>query len=124
MGLTRCSSASACRCVCVETCTNPCFTPAQSSQSSPRQQRSLLSTRLFIVFVRRARSACPSRKVVRRAPEVSPDKIDTEESASLSTEAVVETGAQAEPEAEVRPDDREDRDEEKEAANGGRGKGR
>ena len=72
---TRCSNASACLWVCVDTCPSPCLTPAHSSQSSPRQQRSLTSTKLLTVFVRRARSACPSITVPREAV-VSPENID------------------------------------------------
>ena len=114
---TRCSSASACLCVCVETCASPCLTPAHNSQSSPRQQRSLPSTKLFIVFVRRARSACPSKVVVRRTPEVSPEKIDDDESASWSDP---EPGPAPE---EARPEEETDEGAER-PAKGGKGNGR
>ena len=77
------------------------------------------STKLFIVFVRRARSACPSRVVVRRTPEVSPEKIDDDESASWSEpEPAPEPGPE-----EARPEEETDEGAER-PAKGGKGNGR
>ena len=69
----------------------------------------MTSTRLRTAFVRRARSACPSRSVPRAVAAVSPEKIDDADEESGRTE---ERGEGVVDE----PDER--------AARAGRGKGR